>query len=648
MLRMVNDRVAVRDMNCLLVPPKRAKPCTATLPLPPSTQPGPHRVSTSSSPGNGGSLRALLRRDVEPTGPRVVLCFLTTADRLRLSECARDFMVYRSQLSCMRIVQHPSANARLKRAFVAMLGDQQAGIAHLHVAYRPVVSWLDQQAWRCCRRLRVLDMSSIELQNKDAAFVGKALSQGALENLEELIISSGSFTGYLTAIGLASVIKALSQGACPRLRRLVLSCEIGAAGAGAGEGVAASLEAGYGRWLQELELSRTFLGPQNLSGISRALERSSCPDLRRLTLSGCHLVLSDGQALGAALRSGACRKLEVLELANNPHLDDGAVDIMDALAAGACPHLQHMDLRGTHVMASGGTALARALSGGKCSSLRFLSLQEALLDPVGTLRILEAIKGGSCPDLRHLNLTITNMDDEHGRVLGEAFGSGACSTLEELKLSGNVSLGDRGIVHIAAALEAGGCPILKRLEVFCAGMGSIGAAALARALASGSLRHLEDIDFIDNDALGGHAVAEVMRAVGLGACPKLLWVDAFFTDSGESTGQAVVEALRDGSWMLLENICLIEKPFQVGSPWGVEAGKHVEGRPQLDHSLSLFLPVSGDGLRWLTQAFRQGACPSLKGVAIKGALGGEKEKELLKELEASVQGRVKVKFMAME
>jgi len=262
--------------------------------------------------------------------------------------------------------------------------------------------------------------------------------------------------------------------------------------------------------------------------------------------------------------------------------------------------------------------------------------------------VVEAIKRGSCPDLQHLNLTITSMNDEHGRILGEALRSGVCSRLEDLKLSGNVSLGDRGMLHIAAALEAGGCPLLKRLEVFCAGMGSIGAVALARALASGSLPELENIDFIDNDDLCGSAVAEVVKAVGSGACPKLLWLDAFFTDAGEETGHAVIEALRGESWSLLEKIWVIEKPAKEGSPWGIEAGTRMEGKPQYDHTLSLFLPDIGDGLRWLTQALKQGACPSLKGVAIRGTLNGDMEKKLFKELEMAVWGRAAVKCITLD
>jgi len=204
-----------------------------------------------------------------------------------------------------------------------------------------------------------LDLSSIQLQNKDATCIAKALLQGVLHHLEELILSSGPQSGYLTAIGLAAVIRALSGGACPNLKRLVLSCKIGVAGAGAGEGLAALLAAGYGRRLQELDISRTFLGPRSFTAISQALDKGSCPNLRRLLLTGCHLVVADGQALSLALRNGACPQLEVLELANNPNLQEGIIPVMEALAGGACPRLQRVDLHGTHMMATAGMVFAR-------------------------------------------------------------------------------------------------------------------------------------------------------------------------------------------------------------------------------------------------------------------------------------------------
>ena len=129
------------------------------------------------------------------------------------------------------------------------------------------------------------------------------------------------------------------------------------------------------------------------------------------------------------------------------------------------------------------------------------------------------------------------MDQEHGQLLGEIIGGGSLPKLEELDLGWNESLGG-GVVPIMAGLEGGGCRHLKGLDIAGVGMGPQGGHALARALASGNLSCLEDINLGPNEMVGDHAVAEVIK--GLRECHQLRELHVGHTGMGVMAGQALV------------------------------------------------------------------------------------------------------------
>ena len=106
----------------------------------------------------------------------------------------------------------------------------------------------------------------------------------------------------------------------------------------------------------------------------------------------------------------------------------------------------------------------------------------------------------------------------------------------------------------------------------------------------------------------------------------------------EDIGEALIEALRDEAWRHLDAIHVIRKYPR--AMCGVKANKLEEARG-LSY-LGLCLPEITGCLRWLTSAFRQDACPSLKAVAIKGPLDGEEGRGLIRELEEALHGRVRV------
>jgi hypothetical protein len=78
---------------------------------------------------------------------RILLPYFSTLDLLRLSECSQGLLKYRSHITRVTIVPHPSPTAGMKRALVRLLAEQQTGVHYLRIGDRTVVSVLDLVAW---------------------------------------------------------------------------------------------------------------------------------------------------------------------------------------------------------------------------------------------------------------------------------------------------------------------------------------------------------------------------------------------------------------------------------------------------------------------------------------------------------------------
>ena len=678
------------------------------------------------------SLLALIRQDVEPVGQRLLLPFLTTRDRLRLSECARGLTRYRYCLSRVKIVPHPSPTPCKQRGLVRLLSEQQEEITYLALGHVSVIIVLDLLSWGCFEGLRVLDLSRFPLTDDDMVYLGKVLRGGGLNRLDELNLARKGGGERLSAGAIACVASALGQGACSYLSRLNLSGHHFVREAG--QALVAALGSGHCQRLQELDISGTVEEPDSLTALARVLQGGACPDLKSLHMCGWHLYRPSAQALSVALRSMACPNLEVITLPHNllgweallpvmealeagaaphligldlseakltiagcvalgrvfssgacprlrhlrlqnccreksgtmqileslqgkgcpdlRHLDlsrsnldpdhglalsnaitsgayrrleelilsengsllDGIIPVMDSLADGNCPMLQRLDLTSAHMSSDGGAALGHVLVSQGCPELKWLNLCFAFNDRHGSLHVLRAIKSKGCK-LRHLDLTLTKLDEEHGRVLGEAIRLGHLAHLEDLVLSRSKSLGVEGMVPLAEALEAGGCPHLKRLMLPRVGLGPVGVVALARALSAGSLPDLREVNLHRNVAIGDQAMAKIIRSLGSGNCHYLTSLCASSTCMGEMAGEALVEALQDRAWPHLE--ALVVAHDSLADDWVCDLAAAFEGGAGFNlRELALFCSVTERGIRHLRRAYRHGAYPELKTIYV--------------------------------
>jgi len=464
-------------------------------------------------------LRDLIRRDIEPQGHRLILPFLTTMDRLRLSECCQGLRIYQSFLSHVTISPYRHAN----RDTLMALMERQTCLTSLHVGHQSLLSTLEPLgASGCLSKLEKVDLSPIKLTPDDWACIGRILSKGYFNTCQIFNLSGGLAT--VLPPDLALVTGALSHGVCPALRHLHISRH--RFGRGASLKVLSMLQSGLFRRLLELDLSETWLGVGggNLVEIAECLQKGACPELRRLMFNDCALHPADGQALAEALQAGACPNLEVLGLSNNDNLGDlGMAPVMGALESGACVNISHLHLANTWMSDVGAAALARALSSGSCSRLQGLYMFASCRSRAGMSHVMESIKHGGCPNLRHLDLSMTNLDREHGALLGDALANGELRHLEALVLCGNDVLEGPGLVPMIQALESGHLPHLKTLNLSDIRLRSQ-ASVLAHALLSGRCRQLQSLDL--SSALSDQAgTLQMLESLRNDSCPNLRYLD---------------------------------------------------------------------------------------------------------------------------
>lgn len=498
---------------------------------PPTTNQPPSSSTSSSTAGqrlfNGvpvDTLHDFMCRDIQPEGPRVLLPFLTTTDLLRQSSCSRGLLKYRSHLTDIKIFAHSSpVSDNSMFALTQLLLRQEGRLQRLRLRDSSAAKALQLGAMRLFKGLKTLELECDLLNETDAASVGRALSGGGFECLEELKLScddEGLRDGVRVSEFYANIMQPLAEGACPGLRRLTLH-HIARGHSGHGvvtAWVARAIESGHLQKLQHLDLSRSTMSRGSMLKKLQALQSGCCPDLRSLNLMGCDLLDEDYQALAELLMMRGCPNLEELRL-------DGGTSffaVMEALAAGSCPNLRELVIR-EEVSATAARALGNALGSGCCSRLRHLDLCGALKDQGAALRVLRGIGGAACRDLEVLNLGENCLRIYDGELLGQALREEACPRLKKLLLTDNESLGDGGVLFVAEALRDGSC---RDLEVLClrrVGMGPAACTALAQALKSGSLSCLRDLNLNDNMGIGNKAINDLVIALGRqGAnCPHL-------------------------------------------------------------------------------------------------------------------------------
>ena len=425
------------------------------------------------------SLYDFIRRDIiRGEGNNILMPFLTTNDLLRLSECSKQLLDYRYQLSRVGIVLHPSPTFLMKRALFQLMAKQVLGVEDLQIRDSAVLKLLGQGGWHpCCSRVKTLDLSGVTFDEQAVMGLEQALLGGNLLDLEEL---------YFAKIDLVPsfgpVTDCLAQGACPALCHLSfsntwLSSQMG-------EALGTTISLNHCKNLRCLELNDCDGDPEFFIPIATALQDGCGRMLQQLLMANTNLSGQGIRALGIAMEAGALPLLEVLKLSVDDSAgDDDVVHLMMALELGQCPQLRELAC-GSDLGPAGVEAFARALASGNCGRLQVLKLYIVLVD-ASLMPVLDAIKEGACPDLRQFDLNNTGIDEESYRALGETIQAGALSKLRGLRLMCNdgvsdelPALDDPAFHYIIKALQSRKCPDLVELDLSGIGVGPLSAQAV--------------------------------------------------------------------------------------------------------------------------------------------------------------------------
>ena len=294
----------------------------------------------------------------------MVLPFLTTTDRLRLSESSQGLVLYRNHLSHIKLRHHPSVmttasgggsssgggtstttTAMLHGALMRLLSNQSTAFG-LHIRDKSVlaliIDWLRSSPFSSSssssndgittsiallshhhdhrntfppsstiprsmcgwRRLTQLHLSHTHLTESDGQVLGLVLAGGYCRWLTELSVG---FHYDTTPSCVSHVMQALSHnGACPHLSHLHIHYP-NARGSAVGHEVALALQSSYFHHLRHLDLKGTRVGDDGIITMAQALSTTTVPRLTGLNLHVCGFGAPGAVAVGERLRYGACR-----------------------------------------------------------------------------------------------------------------------------------------------------------------------------------------------------------------------------------------------------------------------------------------------------------------------------------------------------
>ena len=516
-------------------------------------------------PSSTNKLYTLLYRDIRPNeGQRIFLPFLSTKDRLRLSECCNGLLDYRFHLSRVRLAipSRLDGNSCFGRGVgfgvSRLLARQRDGLRYLVAKRSLALRILDDVADVGWCRVKCLNMGHglpVDVPSRDTDVLRRILWRGGLRGIEKLVCDGD----------VEVVMRSLACGACPALTGLNLKetaqrWKKPVAVYPAACDILATTMISEGRLKGLIKLTVNGLPEDCFSGIARALQAGSCPALSKLDVSDTINSRSDWLALAELLRSGACPHLKVVKARSKIYFDDRVLPVMAALQERNWPDLTELVVNLGHIDT---IPMASLMVSGRIPNIQSLGTFKRY-PKEASLPLLEAIRDGCVSDLRHIEMNGCWMDERHVHVLGEILRASVCPQLESLCVCGREEgccstyfLKEDGVVTVLDGLMEGGCNKVSRLDLAGVMTGPIAAQALARVLESGSLSHLQELALCWVESTEDAPMANVIRKL---RSYRKLRVFKLFEDLrgsvGHETRLAVHGAIQDNVWPRLHTLRL--------------------------------------------------------------------------------------------
>lgn len=298
------------------------------------------------------------------------------------------------------------------------------------------------------------------------------MRQGRLSQLRE--VTFDHLDGMTEGGNLSEALTAIAGGCCPKLQRLSV---LGRNGLGT-EHVRCCSQLGeaIGRraclpHLEELALDSMDAACTVPLLVSMVVDAKQFPNhqngIKRLYLERLALDKNHASRLAPVLASGQFSKLERLHMAGCLNRDKEAAHIvLQAFATTQWPRLIYLNLKGTKWTKQASLALAEAFNHQSCPKLEMLVLEGTPGDELDSIvSVLEALAGGGCPNLKRLSLKWMKLLADGGAALAAALASQGLQHVEELCLDGISGMKRQGLNQIVAAMTTGGgCPNLVSLS----------------------------------------------------------------------------------------------------------------------------------------------------------------------------------------
>ena len=239
--------------------------------------------------------------------------------------------------------------------------------------------------------------------------------------------------------------------------------------------------------------------------------------------------------------------------------------VMRALSQGCCRSLTVLYCRGNCVSGphskdtESWEAFASALNQGYCRRMKVLVVSpsdwEGPEDSSDFVVVAAALQAGACPHLMKLDLSSAFLNPPGWLAVGQAIQSGHCQELKSLSV-GWAALGATGLLPVIQALQdAQNGPELLEFELFRVLLTAEGATALSQLLSSGRCRSLERLS-IKGVLRGGGHIAQILQGMGSGGCRELRSLDLLAGGMDEDGGRVLGEILRGGSCPKLVKLVL--------------------------------------------------------------------------------------------
>jgi hypothetical protein len=350
-----------------------------------------------------------LRGDIQKEGDRILLPYLTTKSRLRLSECCRETRPYRDYLSRVRIVKKREQSPAASRAFAQWILQWKPGyLQHLEVRGSSIfiLGLAMHGAFEGLESLRVMQVEKIHAYG----FL-QSLSAKTFVNLEELYMDSDFEGGTEEEDStMFDVCTALSDGACPKLQRLRIDidlvCDPIFTPMDPSSALADAILSGNLSNLTELTIDCGYGYGDNCHSkyVLEALSEGTCPKLVKLNLQGYINDEPGGRAFDETFRSGAFDNLEVLDFF-------GTCCIFEGIKTRKYHNLKELSVVCPFTIQEFNQHLGRALVSGCFPKLQKFDIQEVC--PNAVLRKLqEGLRRSKLPQVRELIISYCKCFEE--------------------------------------------------------------------------------------------------------------------------------------------------------------------------------------------------------------------------------------------